>query len=57
VTVIENVLRVHAQLAVVWTGSQKSALHNDLPLGLGPPLELVLPPLEGELSVVLPVLL
>jgi hypothetical protein len=57
VTVIENVLRVHAQLAVVWTGLQKSALRDDLPLGLRPPLELMLPPLEGELSVMLPVLL
>jgi hypothetical protein len=55
--VIENLLRVRAQLAMVWTGSQKSALRDDLPLGLQPPLELMLPPLEGELSVVLPVLL
>jgi hypothetical protein len=57
VTVIENVLRVHAQLAVVWTGLQQSALQNKLPLGLRPPLELMLSTLEGELSVMLPVLL
>jgi hypothetical protein len=57
VTVIENVLRGHEQLAMVWTGLQQSALRNNLPLGLRPTLELMLPPLEGKLSVVLPVLL
>ena len=56
-TVIENVLQVHVQLAVVWTGLQQSALRNKLPLGMRPPLELMLSPLEGELSVMLPVLL
>jgi hypothetical protein len=57
VTVIENLLRVRAQLAMVWMDLQQIALRNDLPLGLRPPLELMLSPLEGELSVVLPVLL
>ncbi len=57
VTVIENILRVHAQLAVVWMGLQQFAPRNELPLCLRPPLELMLSPLEGVLSVVLPVLL
>ncbi len=54
---IENVLQVRAQLAVVWAGLQQSALRNKLPLGLQPPLELMLSPLAGELSLMLPVLL
>ena len=57
VTMIGNVLRGCAQLAVVWTGLQLSALRNDLPLGLRPPLELMLPPLESVLSFMLSVLL
>jgi hypothetical protein len=57
VTVIGNVLQGHAQLAVVRTGSQLSALRDDLPLGLQPPLKLMLPPLESVLSFMLSVLL
>jgi hypothetical protein len=56
VTVIGNVFRGHAQLAMVQMGLQLSALCNDLPLGLWPPLELMLPPLESVLSFVLLVL-
>ncbi len=57
VTVIGNVLWGRAQLAMVWTGLQLSALRDDLPLGLRPTLELMLPPLESVLSFVLSVLL
>ena len=57
VTVIGNMLRGRAQLAVVRTGLQQSALRDNLPLGLWPPLELMLPPLESVLSFVMLVLL
>ncbi len=60
-----------AQLAVAWMGLEHPPLRDNLPVGLWPPLELhdnqppvdrpplevVPPPLEGELSGVLPVLL
>jgi len=66
-----NKLRGPAQLALARMGSEQPPLRNNLPVDLWPPLErrdnqppvdpppleLVLPPLGGELSVMLPVLL
>jgi hypothetical protein len=56
-TVIGNKLQGRVQLAVARSGSQQSALRNNLPLGLRSPLELLLPPLESMVFFVLPVLL
>ena len=65
--VIGNASRGPAQLAVTWMGLEHPPLRDNLPLGRWsplerrdnqppvdrPPLEVVLPPLEGELSDVL----
>ena len=69
--VLGNKLRGPAQLAVARMGLDQPPLCDNLPVDLWPPLErrdnqplvdppplaLVLPPLEGESSVVLPMLL
>ena len=66
-----NMSRGPAQLAVVQMVSGHPPLHDNFPVGLWPPferldnhppvdpspLEVVIPPLEGESSVVLPMLL
>ena len=69
--VIENALRGPAQLAVMWMGLEHPPLRNNLPVVRWPPLErhnnqpamdrppleVVLPPLGGELFGMLLVLL
>ena len=71
VVVLGNELRGPAQLAVARMGLEQPPLRDNLPVDLWPPLErrdnqppvdpppleLVLPSLEGESSVMLPVLL
>ena len=71
VVVIGSTLRGPAQLAVTWMGLEHPPLRDNLPVVRWPlleqcdnqppmdrpPLEVVLPPLEGELFDVLPVLL
>ena len=71
VFVCGNVSRGPAQLAVARMVSEHPPLHDNFPVGRWPPLErrdnqppvdpspleVVIPPLEGESSVMLPVLL